>query len=187
MFWVKPVAESKSITLLTRKNIPSLKQVSAQLVAFPHWGIWSTQSYVALVKPFLTLHEEGKDIKFNRPIWVLGSNNIFDLGRGWTASLDASFTSKGNAQNVEIYKPKGYADASVTKEWQGGRWSLQVKCTDIFNSRRDGSRIIAERFVLDQASYFDSREVSITLRYKFNVTRSKYKGTGAGNEEKGRL
>lgn len=48
LFWVKPVAESKSITLLTRKNIPSLKQVSAQLVAFPHWGIWSTQSYVRL-------------------------------------------------------------------------------------------------------------------------------------------
>jgi hypothetical protein len=26
-----------------------------------------------------------------------------------------------------------------------------------------------------------------TIRYKFNTTRSKYKGTGAGNDEKNRL
>lgn len=187
LFWTKQIPEQPSVTLLTRKNIPSLKQVSAQLVAFPRWGRWSTQSYVALVKPWLTVHEEAKELKFDKPIWVLGSNNTFDLGRGWTASLDVSFTSKGNAQNVDIYKPKGYVDASVSKEWQGGRWSLQLKGNDIFNSRKDGSRIIVERLMLEQKSWFDSQEISITLRYKFNVTRNKYKGTGAGNAEKERL
>jgi len=29
--------------------------------------------------------------------------------------------------------------------------------------------------------------VGITLSYNFNVSNSKYKGTGAGNEEKSRL
>jgi hypothetical protein len=33
----------------------------------------------------------------------------------------------------------------------------------------------------------DSRYVSLSLRYRFNVTPSKYKGTGAGNAEKSRL
>ena len=38
-----------------------------------------------------------------------------------------------------------------------------------------------------QIGWSDSREFGLTIRYKFNTTRSKYKGTGAGNEEKNRL
>ena len=33
----------------------------------------------------------------------------------------------------------------------------------------------------------DTRRFSIGIRYNFNTTRSKFKGTGAGNEEKTRL
>ena len=33
----------------------------------------------------------------------------------------------------------------------------------------------------------DSRQLEVTVRYKFNVTQSKYKGTGAGKEERSRL
>lgn len=30
-------------------------------------------------------------------------------------------------------------------------------------------------------------KVSLTIRYKFNTTRSKYKGTGAGKSQKNRM
>lgn len=33
----------------------------------------------------------------------------------------------------------------------------------------------------------DSRSLTLTVRYKFNTINSKYKGTGAGNNEKSRL
>ena len=35
--------------------------------------------------------------------------------------------------------------------------------------------------------YNYERRVGITLTYNFNVSHSKYKGTGAGNDEKRRL
>lgn len=35
--------------------------------------------------------------------------------------------------------------------------------------------------------YNYNRSVSLQVTYKFNAKRSKYKGTGAGNEEKSRL
>lgn len=34
---------------------------------------------------------------------------------------------------------------------------------------------------------YDSRKVMLTVRYKFNATRNKYKGSGAGESEKERL
>ena len=33
----------------------------------------------------------------------------------------------------------------------------------------------------------DSRSIQLSIRYRFNVTPLKYKGTGAGNAEKSRL
>ena len=33
----------------------------------------------------------------------------------------------------------------------------------------------------------DSRQLEVTVRYKFSATQSKYKGTGAGQEERSRL
>lgn len=33
----------------------------------------------------------------------------------------------------------------------------------------------------------NSRSFALTVTYNFNAKRSKYKGTGAGNEEKNRL
>ena len=38
-----------------------------------------------------------------------------------------------------------------------------------------------------ETNQWDTREFSITLRYKFNTTKSKYKGTGAANDELRRL
>ena len=39
----------------------------------------------------------------------------------------------------------------------------------------------------DQDVYTYTQCVGLTLSYNFNVTRSKYKGTGAGHDEKSRL
>lgn len=33
----------------------------------------------------------------------------------------------------------------------------------------------------------ESKDISLQVTYNFNAKRSKYKGTGAGNEEKSRL
>ena len=34
---------------------------------------------------------------------------------------------------------------------------------------------------------FSTSKISLTVRYKFNTTRSKYKGTGAGDSQKNRM
>ncbi len=34
---------------------------------------------------------------------------------------------------------------------------------------------------------YDTRDLSLTVRYNFNSTRPRYKGRGAGNSDKGRF
>ena len=40
---------------------------------------------------------------------------------------------------------------------------------------------------MSKDAYVYTQHIGISLSYNFNVTRSKYKGTGAGNAEKNRL
>ena len=40
---------------------------------------------------------------------------------------------------------------------------------------------------MDMKQELDSRDFYVTLRYKFNTARSKYKGTGAGQSERKRF
>ena len=52
----------------------------------------------------------------------------------------------------------------------------------------DGRGIkVASRDHDGQRSYVYTQYIGILLTYNFNATRSKYKGTGAGNAEKNRL
>jgi hypothetical protein len=44
-----------------------------------------------------------------------------------------------------------------------------------------------DRMIFRKTEDNDSRCIQLSLRYRFNVTPSKYKGTGAGNAEKNRL
>ena len=38
-----------------------------------------------------------------------------------------------------------------------------------------------------QKNYSPGRSVMLTLQYRFNTTRDRYRGTGAGNSEKSRF
>lgn len=59
--------------------------------------------------------------------------------------------------------------------------------TDLFHGMKSGNRMYYNRASSLQINNYDSRKVMLTVRYKFNATRNKYKGSGAGESEKERL
>jgi hypothetical protein len=53
----------------------------------------------------------------------------------------------------------------------------------VFRGRKDGTLLHNHQMDLLQFNQYDSREVELTVRYKFNSVKSKYKGTNAGDAE----
>ena len=78
-------------------------------------------------------------------------------------------------------------NVSLTKTFLDDRLSVRLKGHDLLGTEKQRVLLYCDRIQADQFGWGDSREFEITVRYKFNTTRSKYKGTGAGNEEKERL
>ncbi len=54
---------------------------------------------------------------------------------------------------------------------------------DLFHSRKDGNVVRVDRLCVDQHNVINSRAFLVTLRYKFNSAKNKYKGKGAGQDE----
>ena len=78
-------------------------------------------------------------------------------------------------------------NARLQKTFLKGQLTAALFANDIFRTLRDKWEGYYPVEVLTRNANLYSREIGISLQYNFNATRSKYKGTGAGNAEKSRL
>ena len=75
---------------------------------------------------------------------------------------------------------------SVTKTFLNDRLSVQIAGHNLLGAYEDLNIDYGLRS-MRSITKNDSRQLEVTVRYKFNATQSKYKGTGAGQEERSRL
>lgn len=112
--------------------------------------------------------------------------NNFRLPWELLLDVDASLDTPGDNENGHVSEVGWALNVSLRKAFFNERLSLQLQGIDLFNSRNawgtiyGGNRLIT----IDQES---RRYFTLTLRYKFNATKSKYKGTGAGQEQRSRM
>ena len=187
IMWSKPLEGHSSVTVITQTNIPSLKSVSAMVAVAPKFGIWSPQLSAAMEKQWFTLHTSIGDYDLNRPIFQFSMDNSFEFGHGWVASIDAWLTTIGDQENGSFTGNTGSFNVSLTKTFFDDRLSIRLQGYDLLGTEKNKMLSYFDSIQTKQIGWSDSREFGLTVRYKFNTTRSKYKGTGAGNAEKNRL
>ena len=66
-------------------------------------------------------------------------------------------------------------------------FSLASCNSDIFRNLRERWTGYYPVTTMGKDAYVYTQNIGASLTYNFNATRSKYKGTGAGNDEKNRL
>lgn len=187
IYWAEQIPGNEAITMVSRKNVKSLKSMTAYISAAPKIGIWAPQINLGMQKPWFTLHTDVASYRLNRPIFMGNFNNAFSLPCGITLSVDYRYQSKGNTMNVYLAKEQHVLDVSISKSFLKDALTLEIKGNDLLYKCWDADLLYNQKMELLQVSKRGTRDLQLTLRYKFNTTRSKYKGTGAGNAELNRL
>lgn len=187
IYWAEQIPENEAITMISRKNVKSLKSMTAYISAAPKIGIWAPQINLGMQKPWFTLHTDVASYRLNRPIFMGNFNNALSLPCGITLNVDYRYQSKGNTMNVYLAKEQHVLDVSISKSFLKDALTLEIKGNDLLYKCWDADLLYNQKMELLQVSKRGTRELQFTLRYKFNTTRSKYKGTGAGNAELNRL
>ena len=166
------------------KNIPTMQVMVA---ATPTIGIWTPRLTLALVKQWLTMESFGEEVKMNQALPVIQFDNTLTLPKGFTLNCDYTFQGKGDSRVYHMLKPTNTLNASVRKSFLKNALAVEVFANDILDDESTEMRMYSNAYSLRMWSKRSMRTYGITLRYNFNTTQSKYKGTGAGAQQKRRM
>ena len=182
---VEMYKDNAAIGLMRMINGKSYNNVTSTLNLQPTFGIWHPMLSAMVEKQWFKL--ETRDRQYlNKPVAMFRFNNTFDTK--WAMfSVMMTYITKGYEENHYIYKPMFNTDLSIYKGFLKDCLTLQLYVSDVFGT--NDSHIIGKYGKLKETVFdeFSTSKISLTVRYKFNVTRSKYKGTGAGDSQKNRM
>jgi len=186
--WGELVNEDASLTMLSQRNWDkSIPMFTAFLSASPKIGCWSPMLSVGVQKQWLTVDYFKEQKILNNPFFTASFNNTWELPLGFMIGLDSYIQSAGATQNIYFEKPNGYVNVSLRKSFLDDALSVELRGNDIFKTNRVSFSMYSGDYFLFQKSVWDRQEFAVTVRYKFNTAKSKYKGTGAGDSQKSRM
>lgn len=182
---VEMYKDNAAIGLMRMINGKSYNNVTSMLNLQPTFGIWHPMLSAMVEKQWFELQTRDRQY-LNKPVAMFRFNNTFDTK--WAMfSVMMTYITKGYEENHYIYKPMFNTDLSIYKGFLKDCLTLQLYVSDVFGT--NDSHIIGKYGKLKETVFdeFSTSKISLTVRYKFNVTRSKYKGTGAGDSQKNRM
>ena len=174
------------IKLVCFENVPHYQNFQLAIGAQPKFGCWSPSATFGVFCNFYRAQYRGLEKKFNSPYVFLNWDNAISLPCNWTIDVDMMAMSSGYQQN-NFVKAMGYLNIGVRKSFFNNSFTVSLTANDILNTNNPRRLTYSGDILLRAKDYQESRNIVLTLRYNFNASRSKYKGTGAGENEKSRM
>lgn len=173
-----------SVSLLTKINGDAYDKLDASLTLHPKFGIWSPSLTMAVSKQWYDMEVHG-GASLNHAIGTFRFNNTFDT-KWITLSLLMNASTEGNMGEMRMMKGMFRTDLSLYKTILKG-FTAQLDIRDLFCTQE---KDVFFYYGTRRSMYYNEcaqRNIQLTLRYKFNVAKSKYKGSGAGQGQLQRM
>ena len=178
--------EEQEIGIFQPVNFDHQDRVYATLVASPKFGFWQPTATLHYYQQMFDAEAYGAPKKLNKPEFSFNLNSWFVIDPTAKALVQVSYT--GSNHWGFMYRGSNFAvNARLQKTFLKGSLSATLYANDIFRTSRSKMTTYYAIGKTVQDVYTYTQCVGLTLSYNFNAASSKYKGTGAGNEEKGRL
>ena len=192
LYSAESLENDSKVNLVTYKNYDHADWLTITLgaqknVKLSGSATWTPQYNISLMKPWFKSEFIGEMRSYNHPMLALQLGNILTLPHDWLLQADFNIHTHGYQQNVWINCTNPMLSLSVSKDFFKRRLNIKLSGNDLFNGAINRFTLYSNRMMFRKIEDNDSRCVTLSLRYRFNVTPSKYKGTGAGNAEKNRL
>ena len=187
IFWkTSAYKDDPAVKMLSFENVPHYTQFQVAIGAQPTIGCWQHQPVIGMMKQFYNTIYRGEKLSLGKPFFSLSLENLFSLPKNWTVGADFQFMTAGNGQNT-FMRPTNKIDLMVRKSFFNNNLSFTLYATDLLNNYSDRTTMYSGDIMTYNYNQFESRSIRLAIRYKFNATRSKYRGTGAGDNEKSRM
>ena len=162
-----------------------INTLSAYLAVTPRVGIWSLNATAGFEKQDLYLDVEGPQgvyrVYYDKPQYTLNAYNTFTLKHGWKFDVNLMYRSSGcsyvfynDTYNLRLGL---VAQKSLLRD---NSLTLRAAVLDCFQRNRMNEFSDCGYNQIQQNNRFSTHKLMLSVIYRLNATRSKYKGTGAG-------
>ena len=186
MEWTKYIYPGKEFAYNTSLNFDHKQLLYASVHVSPKFGIFRPTWGFNYNQQFFDTRKYGASKALSKPLLSCSLNNNFALSETMNAtiSLNASTT---HADGFLMMKSGYSVNLQFDKSFANRTWIIYLSANDIFKTANERWTMYGLGAGTTKDCYNYTRNISLQVTYNFNAKRSKYKGTGAGNEEKSRL
>ena len=186
MEWTKYIYPGKEFAYNTSLNFDHKQLLYVSVHVSPKFGIFRPTWKFNYSQQFFDTKKYGASKALSKPLLSCSLNNKFALTETMNAaiSLNASTT---HADGFLMMKSGYSVNLQFDKSFANRTWIIYLSANDIFKTAKERWTMYGLGAGTTKDCYNYTRCISLQITYNFNAKRSKYKGTGAGNEEKSRL
>ena len=186
MAWTKYVYPGKEFAYTTVLNFDRNQQLYASINVSPRFGIFRPTWKFNYSQQFFDTKKYGANKTLSKPLLSCLLDNHFALSETMGAAVSL-YAATANADGFLMNKSNYSVNLRFNKSFANRTWIIYLSANDIFKTAKERWTMYGLGSGTTKDCYNYNRSVSLQVTYKFNAKRSKYKGTGAGNEEKSRL
>ncbi|MBR0177165.1 MAG: TonB-dependent receptor family protein, partial [Bacteroidales bacterium] len=169
--------------------------IGAYISVTPRAGIWSLNATAGMEKQDLWLDLEDIHVPegtrrayFDKPVFTFNAFNTFSFKHDWKIDINFMFRSRGHQLN--FYNDYNYLNFGVVvqKSFLKDK-SLTIRAAVLDILRHSGMNEYSDMgyYQIQQNNVFSTHKLQVSVYYRLNATRSKYKGTGAGKDAQERM
>ena len=185
-----------NMLLVKRSNIPQpVRNLLVFLSANPTWGVYSPGWSAGMQKPWTRIWfddpraESGKvNVSYTRPMFFLTFNNAFRFRHSWQVEANMNIRTKGDNLNFRMTSNAYDLGFAVQKCWlKNDALCLRISLQDVLKRSLQDTYSDAGFLIHTETPIRNNHRLDVSLRYTFNASKSRYKGTGAGKDAQSRM
>lgn len=177
--------DNPNIALIQNVNWKPYNRIGASLSASPKFGIWHPSLRFYFFKQWFDMETHGGHGLDNPKITVRFDNTIDT--KFCTISLLLTAQTKGDDETSYMYRNYFSSNLSIYKSSLKGKMVVFFYANDLLGTGNMHSKMYSGSMREIIHHDYSISEYSLTIRYRFNVAKKKYKGTGAGQSQKSRM
>ena len=186
----------EGILLVRASNLTEpVRNLQVFLSANPTWGAYSPNWSAGVQKPWNTFEfhdprkESGKvQVTYSKPMCFFVLNNAFRFRRSWQVEANMNIRTSGDNINFRMTTPMYDLGFVVQKCWlKNDALCLRASISDVLKRGMQDVYSDAGFFIYKEHPQRNYHRLDISIRYTFNASKSRYKGTGAGKDAQNRM
>ena len=176
------------VVIMDYRNTPKQEYYGITLNFTPKVGFWQMNYSADLYFCNDDVYPMGITHKWNGLIAVITLDNTFSLPHSWLLNIKGGFTPYNESGPCQT-EANGYLNLRLGKQFLKDKsLSVAILANDIFKTNYMERVAYGGINIRTQYhEYQDRRRFGIDISWKFNATRSRYKGSHAGQDERNRL